>query len=77
MRRSEDGAMARIAYDSRDAAAYEAARHLSDEGLAAWREAVADRSVDAAWLSLLVLRPSRAPDRVGATTLSGTSLPRR
>jgi SAM-dependent methyltransferase len=33
--------MARIAYDNRDAAAFEAARHLPDQGLAAWREAVA------------------------------------
>jgi SAM-dependent methyltransferase len=33
--------MARIAYDDNDAAAFEAARHLPDEGLGAWREAVA------------------------------------
>jgi ubiquinone/menaquinone biosynthesis C-methylase UbiE len=32
--------MARIAYNSQDAAAFEATRHLSDPGLAAWREAV-------------------------------------
>ncbi|SDM37501.1 class I SAM-dependent methyltransferase [Allokutzneria albata] len=32
--------MARIAYDSRDAAAFEAARHLPEQGLVAWREAV-------------------------------------
>ncbi|MDI1462708.1 methyltransferase domain-containing protein [Catellatospora sp. KI3] len=32
--------MARIAYDGRDAAAFEASRHLSDHGLAAWRAAV-------------------------------------
>src|SRR5262245_18668080 len=32
--------MARIAYNSHDAAAFEATRHLSDPGLAAWREAV-------------------------------------
>lgn len=33
--------MARIAYDDRDAAAFVANRHLDDEGLAAWRTAVA------------------------------------
>lgn len=33
--------MARIAYDGNGAAAFEAARHLPDEGLTAWREAVA------------------------------------
>ncbi|GIF63207.1 hypothetical protein Ais01nite_12420 [Asanoa ishikariensis] len=33
--------MARIAYDDADAAAFEAARHLTDDGLAAWRTAVA------------------------------------
>jgi ubiquinone/menaquinone biosynthesis C-methylase UbiE len=33
--------MTRIAYDSQDAAAFEATRHLLDQGLAAWREAVA------------------------------------
>ncbi|MCW3819338.1 methyltransferase domain-containing protein [Micromonospora sp. DR5-3] len=33
--------MARIAYDSRDAAAFAATRHLPDQGLAAWRAAVA------------------------------------
>ena len=32
--------MARIAYDHAGAAAFEATRHLSDDGLAAWREAV-------------------------------------
>ena len=32
--------MARIAYGSRDAAAFEATRHVSDQGLAAWRDAV-------------------------------------
>jgi ubiquinone/menaquinone biosynthesis C-methylase UbiE len=32
--------MARIAYDEGDAAAFEATRHLSGEGLGAWREAV-------------------------------------
>ncbi|GAA3260273.1 class I SAM-dependent methyltransferase [Dactylosporangium siamense] len=32
--------MARIAYDEGDAAAFETNRHLSDEGLHAWREAV-------------------------------------
>jgi ubiquinone/menaquinone biosynthesis C-methylase UbiE len=32
--------MARIAYDSVDAAAFEASRHLTDDGLATWREAV-------------------------------------
>ncbi|MEV4812081.1 class I SAM-dependent methyltransferase [Micromonospora avicenniae] len=32
--------MARIAYDSQDAAAFAANRHLTDEGLSAWREAV-------------------------------------
>lgn len=32
--------MARIAYNSHDAAAFEATRQLSDQGLAAWREAV-------------------------------------
>jgi SAM-dependent methyltransferase len=32
--------MARIAYDDGDAAAFETNRHLSDEGLTAWREAV-------------------------------------
>ncbi|GAA2591045.1 hypothetical protein GCM10010399_21790 [Dactylosporangium fulvum] len=32
--------MARIAYNNHDAAAFEATRHLSDQGLAAWREAV-------------------------------------
>jgi SAM-dependent methyltransferase len=33
--------MARIAYDSRDAAAFEANRHIPEEGLVAWRDAVA------------------------------------
>ncbi|WBB78050.1 methyltransferase domain-containing protein [Micromonospora sp. WMMD882] len=33
--------MARIAYDDTDAAAFEATRHLADDGLSAWREAVA------------------------------------
>ncbi|MDG6104977.1 methyltransferase domain-containing protein [Dactylosporangium aurantiacum] len=33
--------MARIAYDDRDAAAFLANRHLTDDGLAAWRAAVA------------------------------------
>jgi ubiquinone/menaquinone biosynthesis C-methylase UbiE len=33
--------MARIAYDEGDAAAFEANRHLSDDGLAAWQEAIA------------------------------------
>ncbi|MGW3603324.1 class I SAM-dependent methyltransferase [Micromonospora sp. NPDC005161] len=32
--------MARIAYDNADAAAFEATRHLTDDGLSAWREAV-------------------------------------
>jgi SAM-dependent methyltransferase len=32
--------MARIAYNGRDAAAFEATRHLSGQGLAAWRDAV-------------------------------------
>ncbi|MFC5924600.1 class I SAM-dependent methyltransferase [Micromonospora vulcania] len=32
--------MARIAYDNADAAAFEATRHLTDDGLTAWREAV-------------------------------------
>ena len=32
--------MARIAYDSVNAAAYEATRHLTEEGLVAWREAI-------------------------------------
>ena len=32
--------MARIAYNSHDAAAFEASRHLPDQGLAAWRDAV-------------------------------------
>ncbi|MEV0428080.1 methyltransferase domain-containing protein [Micromonospora sp. NPDC050495] len=32
--------MARIAYDTAGAAAFEASRHLSDDGLSAWREAV-------------------------------------
>jgi SAM-dependent methyltransferase len=32
--------MARIAYNSHDAAAFEATRHLAAQGLAAWREAV-------------------------------------
>jgi SAM-dependent methyltransferase len=32
--------MARIAYDDDDAAAFEGSRHVSDPGLAAWREAV-------------------------------------
>ncbi|MBV1852763.1 class I SAM-dependent methyltransferase [Catellatospora tritici] len=32
--------MARIAYDGKDAAAFETSRHLSDHGLAAWRAAV-------------------------------------
>ncbi|MFC5003909.1 class I SAM-dependent methyltransferase [Dactylosporangium cerinum] len=32
--------MARIAYDEGDAAAFETNRHLSDEGLHAWREAI-------------------------------------
>jgi ubiquinone/menaquinone biosynthesis C-methylase UbiE len=32
--------MARIAYDRHDAAAFEATRHLADQGLAAWRAAV-------------------------------------
>ncbi len=32
--------MARIAYDKADAAAFEATRHLTDDGLSAWREAV-------------------------------------
>jgi ubiquinone/menaquinone biosynthesis C-methylase UbiE len=32
--------MARIAYDSMDAAAFAATRHLTDDGLAAWREAI-------------------------------------
>ncbi len=32
--------MARIAYDDRDASAFEAGRHIAEEGLAAWREAV-------------------------------------
>ena len=30
-------AMARIAYDSDDAAAFEATRHIPDQGLTAWR----------------------------------------
>jgi SAM-dependent methyltransferase len=33
--------MARIAYDDRDAAAFEADRHVPEQGLADWREAVA------------------------------------
>ena len=33
--------MARIAYNSHDAAAFEATRHLTDQALAGWREAVA------------------------------------
>jgi SAM-dependent methyltransferase len=33
--------MARIAYDDRDAAAFAANRHVDDDGLAGWREAVA------------------------------------
>jgi SAM-dependent methyltransferase len=33
--------MARIAYNDHDAAAFEATRHLPDQGLAAWRTAVA------------------------------------
>lgn len=33
--------MARIAYDDRDAAAFAESRHLADEGLIAWRDAVA------------------------------------
>src|SRR5690348_13266295 len=33
--------MARIAYDERDAAAFEANRHVDDDGLTGWREAVA------------------------------------
>ncbi|GAB3077461.1 class I SAM-dependent methyltransferase [Micromonospora schwarzwaldensis] len=33
--------MARIAYDDTDAAAFAATRHLADDGLTAWREAVA------------------------------------
>jgi len=33
--------MARIAYDDRDAAAFEANRHVDDDGLTGWREAVA------------------------------------
>ncbi|MEU8421147.1 class I SAM-dependent methyltransferase [Micromonospora sp. NPDC048835] len=32
--------MARIAYGNADAAAFEATRHLTDDGLSAWREAV-------------------------------------
>ncbi|MEV1159506.1 SAM-dependent methyltransferase [Micromonospora chokoriensis] len=32
--------MARITYDNADAAAFEATRHLTDDGLSAWREAV-------------------------------------
>ncbi len=32
--------MARITYDTADAAAFEATRHLTDDGLSAWREAV-------------------------------------
>ncbi|TDC38980.1 class I SAM-dependent methyltransferase [Micromonospora sp. 15K316] len=32
--------MARIAYDSEDAAAFAATRHLTGEGLSAWREAI-------------------------------------
>ncbi|MEV0611055.1 methyltransferase domain-containing protein [Polymorphospora rubra] len=32
--------MARIAYDNADAAAFAATRHLTDDGLTAWREAV-------------------------------------
>ncbi|WP_027661425.1 class I SAM-dependent methyltransferase [Salinispora fenicalii] len=32
--------MARIAFDDADAAAFEATRHLTDDGLSAWREAV-------------------------------------
>jgi SAM-dependent methyltransferase len=33
--------MARMAYDDRDAAAFEAGRHIAEEGLADWRAAVA------------------------------------
>jgi ubiquinone/menaquinone biosynthesis C-methylase UbiE len=33
--------MGRIAYNSHEAAAFEATRHVSDQGLAGWREAVA------------------------------------
>jgi hypothetical protein len=33
--------MARIAYDSGDAAAFAETRHLADEGLASWRAAIA------------------------------------
>lgn len=32
--------MARIAYDSHDAAAFQATRHLADDGLTAWRTAI-------------------------------------
>jgi ubiquinone/menaquinone biosynthesis C-methylase UbiE len=32
--------MARITYDNADAAAFEASRHLADDALSAWREAV-------------------------------------
>jgi hypothetical protein len=33
--------MARIPYDDRGAAAFEADRHIAEQGLVAWREAVA------------------------------------
>lgn len=35
------GTMARIAYDEHDAAAFDIGRHIAEEGLLAWREAVA------------------------------------
>jgi SAM-dependent methyltransferase len=37
--RSSVAAMARIAYDDQDAAAFEAGRHIADDGLVAWRKA--------------------------------------
>jgi cyclopropane fatty-acyl-phospholipid synthase-like methyltransferase len=40
--------MALIAYDNADAAAFEATRHLADDALGAWREAI---------IRHLVLRP--------------------
>lgn len=45
--------MARIAYDNADAAAFEATRHLTDDGLSAWREAVT-RHLDP-WAGMRVL----------------------
>ncbi|MFI5833629.1 class I SAM-dependent methyltransferase [Micromonospora sp. NPDC051300] len=47
--------MARIAYDDTDAEAFAATRHLSDDGLAAWRHAVANHLAPRPGMRLLDL----------------------